>query len=401
MASQMRTSIGFLLTGILGVLVGALIVACASGKILGSNPVQNQNVAAAASLHPNLNPDIEQRIIEAVKQAEPSVVLIKSTVHGVQQFYNPFGQDPFFKQFFGPQGGAQPFTATASGSGFIYRRDGDTAYIATNAHVVWKADNIQVLLSNGRKLAGTVVGKDIQDDVALVKVTGSNLPPALPIGDSRILQQGEFVLAIGEPVELQNSVSFGIVANVDRQGITAGGEEDIPTIHYNDLIQITTPINPGNSGGPLITDTGEVVGINAVVDSGAQNIGFAVPMHNAEPILADIQDGKYIAATHPFIGVQMASLDDRWRTYLGYTGKTGVLVAAVVQGSPADQAGLQQGDVIEQINRQSVNSPDDVTKIIKTMKVGEKATLVVWRQGNVQPVDVTLGDENNFNLPQG
>jgi serine protease Do len=400
MASQLRTSIGFLLTGILGVLVGALIVACASGKILGSSAAQNQNVASAAALHQNLNPDIEQRIIEAVKQSEPSVVLIKSTVHGVQQFYNPFGQDPFFKQFFGPQG-AQPFTATASGSGFIYQRDGDTAYIATNAHVVYKADNIQVLLSNGRKFAGTVVGKDMQDDVALVKITGSDLPPALPVGDSRILQQGEFVLAIGEPVELQNSVSFGIVANVDRQGITAGGEADIPTIHYNDLIQITTPINPGNSGGPLITDTGEVVGINAVVDSGAQNIGFAVPMHNAGPILADIQSGKYIAATHPFIGVQMAPLDTRWRNYLGYSGKTGVLVAAVVQGSPADQAGLQQGDVIEQINRQSVASPDDVTKLIKTMKVGEKATLVVWRQGNVQPVDVTLGDENNFSLPQG
>ena len=399
MASQTRTSLGFLLTGVLGVLIGALIVACGSGKLLGAGATQTSNVAAAASLHSVVNPDLEQRIISAVKQAEPSVVLIKSTVHGVQQY--PFSNDPFFKQFFGQGQGSQPYTAHASGSGFVYRHDGDTAYIATNAHVVWKADNIEVLLSNGRKFSGTVVGKDIQDDLALVKITGSDLPPALPIGDSKALQQGQFVLAIGEPVELQNSVSFGIVANADRQGIAAGGQDGIPSIHYNDLIQITTPINPGNSGGPLITDSGEVVGINAVVDSGAQNIGFAVPMHNATPILADIHSGKYIATTHPFIGVQMAALDQRWRNYLNYAGKTGVLVAAVVSGSPADQSGLQQGDVIQQINRQAVNSPDDVTKLVRAMKVGQKATLVVWRQGSVQPVDVTLGDENNYSIPQG
>ena len=151
------------------------------------------------------------------------------------------------------------------------------------------------------------------------------------------------MLAIGEPVELQNSVSFGIVANADRQGIAAGGQDGIPSIHYNDLIQITHADQSwSNSGGPLITDTGEVVGINAVVDSGAQNIGFAVPpCSNATPILADIHSGKYVATTHPAIHLARADrrrlLDQQWRNYLNYSGKTGVLVAAVVSGSPADR----------------------------------------------------------------
>ena len=231
-------------------------------------------------------------------------------------------------------------------------------------------------------------------------MTFSNLPPALPMGDSQALQQGQFVLAIGEPIELQNSVSLGIVASKDRTGIVASGQ-GIPTIHYPHMIQITTPINPGNSGGPLLDDTGHVVGINAVVDAGAQNIGFSIPISNAASTLAEIESGRYVAATHPFIGVQLGSLTSQIRNYLNYDGKNGVVIVNVVQGTPADQVGLQQGDVIVQLNHQAVNKPDDITNTVKSMKVGQKVTLLVWRQGSLQPVDVTLGDENNFDLQQG
>jgi serine protease Do len=399
MQSTTRTSLGFLLVGILGVLVGAAIVACVPGKILNSNTAQSYNAASAAPLHGAADPDLEQRIIAAVKNSEPSVVLIKSTVHGVQQF--PYMNDPFFRQFFGdqvPQN--RPYTQQGSGSGFIFKRDGDDAYVATNAHVVFKADKIEVLLATGRKVDAHVVGTDIHDDLAILKIHGSDLPPALPTGDSKSLQQGQFVLAIGEPVELQNSVSFGIVASVHRSGITASGQ-GIPTIHYADMIQITTPINPGNSGGPLITDNGQVVGINAVVDAGAQSIGFAIPMSSAQPILAEIQSGKYVAQTHPFIGVQLAGLTQQIRNYYGYGGKNGVVVGGVVQGSPADQVGLQQGDVIVQVNHKAVSKPEDVTNIVKTLKVGQKVSLLVWRQGNLQPVDVTLADQDQFDIQQG
>lgn len=399
MQSSTRTSIGFLLVGLLGVLVGALIVACVPGKILNSGTDTSYNAASASPLHGAAAPDLEQRIIAAVKNAEPSVVLIKATVHGVQQF--PFSNDPFFRQFFGnqmPQN--RPYTQQGSGSGFVIKRDGDTAYVATNGHVVFKADKVEVLLASGRKVDAQVVGTDIHDDLAILKIHGSDLPPALPIGDSKKLQQGQFVLAIGEPVELQNSVSFGIVASVHRTGIVASGQ-GIPTIHYPDMIQITTPINPGNSGGPLIDDDGQVVGINAVVDAGAQNIGFAIPMAHAQPILAEIQSGTYVAKTHPFIGVQLGTLTSQIRNYLGYNGKNGVVVGNVVPGSPADQVGLQQGDVIVEINHAAVAKPEDITNTVKTMKVGQKVALLVWRQGNLQPVDVTLADENNFDLQQG
>jgi len=399
MQSSTRTSLGFLLVGILGVLVGAFIVACVPGKILNTASDPSYSSAAASPLHGAADPDLEQRIIAAVKNAEPSVVLIKSTVHGVQQF--PFSQDPFFRQFFGnqmPQN--RPYTQQGSGSGFIIKREGDTAYVATNGHVVFKADKVEVLLASGRKVDAQVVGTDIHDDLAILKIHGSDLPPALSIGDSKKLQQGQFVLAIGEPVELQNSVSFGIVASVHRTGIVASGQ-GIPTINYPDMIQITTPINPGNSGGPLIDDAGQVVGINAVVDAGAQNIGFAIPMSSAQPILAEIQSGTYVAKTHPFIGVQLGSLTTQIRNYLGYNGKGGVVVGNVVPGSPADQVGLQQGDVIVQLNHVGVSKPEDVTNTVKTMKVGQKVSLLVWRQGNLQPVDVTLADENNFDLQQG
>ena len=401
MQQSTRTSIGYLLIGLLGVFVGAVIVACVPGKLLNNGTTASYSAASAAPLHvPSVgDPDLEQRIIASVKNSEPSVVLIKSTVHGVQQF--PFGNDPFFRQFFGnqvPQ--AQPYTQQGSGSGFIIKRDGDTAYVATNAHVVYKADKIQVLLSTGRQVDAQVMGADIHDDLAVLKIHGSDLPPALPIGDSKALQQGQFVLAIGEPIELQNSVSFGIVANVHRSDITASGE-GIPPIHYGDMIQITTPINPGNSGGPLITDAGDVVGINAVVDSGAQNIGFSIPMSNAAPILADIQSGKYVAQTHPFIGVQLGDMTDQIRNYLGYNGKGGAVIGGVVPGSPADQAGLQQGDIIVQINHQAVSKPADVTNAVKQLKVGQKVSLLVWRQGSLTPVDVPLADENNFDVQQG
>lgn len=397
MQSNTRTSIGFLLIGLLGVLVGAVIVACVPGKILSTSAAQ-PNVASAAPLHGMAgDADLEQRIIAAVHNAEPSVVLIKSTVHGVQQL--PFMNDPFFRQFFGNGQESQPYTAEASGSGFIIQRTGNTAWVATNGHVVYKADKIQVLLADGRKVDATVVGTDIHDDLAVLKITGSDLPPALPIGDSKQLQQGQFVLAIGEPIELQNSVSFGIVANGDRTDITASGE-GIPPIHYGHMIQITTPINPGNSGGPLITDTGEVVGINAVVDTGAQNIGFAIPMASAQPLLAEIESGKYVAETHPFIGVQLGDMTDQIRNYLQYNGKGGAVVGGVVPGSPADQAGIQQGDVIVQINHQQVTKASDITNAVKVMKVGQKVSLLVWRQGSLQPVDVTLADENNFDLQQ-
>jgi serine protease Do len=326
--------------------------------------------------------------------SEPSVVLIKTTVHGVQQICNPFQNDPFFRQFFGDQGPqSQPFNIQASGSGFIVKREGNTAWVATNAHVVYQADKVQVLLSNGRQVDAQVVGSDDDADLAILKVEGSNLPPALELGNSSNLQQGQFVLAIGEPESFQNSVSLGIISATHRPDITAGGGPGFPTFHYADMIQITTPINPGNSGGPLITTDGKVVGINAVVAEEAQAIGFSIPINSAEPVLAQIETtGHGIHVAHPFIGIQMQNLNKQLAGYLGYNGNEGVVVENVVQDSPADKAGLQSGDIILQLNHQKVTSSDQIRNAVAKMKVGDKISLLVWRNGTLQPVSVTLGD---------
>ncbi len=398
MTSSTRTSLGYFLMGVLGVLVGALIIAVVAPKFMGGRQASIPTIdpASAAPLEAYAGGDLEQRIIHVVKQTEPSVVLIKATVHGVQNIYNPF-QDPFFRQFFGDQAPqapqTQPFTAKASGSGFIIKKTGDTAFVATNAHVIYHADHVQVLLANGRQVDAEVVGADNGNDLAILKIHGSNLPPSLPLGNSSALQQGQFVLAIGEPESFQNSVSLGIVSALHRTGIDAGGGEGFPTFHYDDMIQITTPINPGNSGGPLITTAGTVVGINAVVAPEAQAIGFSIPINAAEPVLAEIETtGHGIHVNHPFIGVEMRPLDKQLANYLGYNGSSGVVVAGVTSQSPAEKAGLQSGDIILELNHSKVSDPDQIRSAIAKMKVGEKVTLLVWRGGNLQPFDVTLGD---------
>ena len=401
MSSPTRFSWNALLVGLIGVLVGAALVTNWQSIAMhksdaGANvvaPVGTSATAAyAAALHSD---DLEQRIIEAVKRTEPSVVLIRSTVHGQQI-------DPF-SQFFGPNAGSpetQPFTAHASGSGFIFKEEGDTAYVATNAHVVFSADNIEVLLANGKKVKAEKVGSDIRTDLAVLKITGNNLPPALPIGDSNALQQGQFVLAIGEPESFQNSVSLGIVSALHRTDIIAGGDGavNIPPIKYSDLLQTTAPINPGNSGGPLVTVSGQVVGIAAVVDPRAQNIGFAIPINAAQPILATLETHHSIS--HPYIGIVMTPMNSSMANYLGYTGKDGIVVNNVVPGSPADKAGLAQGDVIVELNHVKVKEPTDVSSTVAKLKTGDKVTLLVWRKGNLTPYDITLVDMPE-QLPQG
>ncbi|MBV8082403.1 MAG: trypsin-like peptidase domain-containing protein [Candidatus Eremiobacteraeota bacterium] len=385
MNSSTRTS---LLVGLIGVLVGAALVTNWQSLTAAHKPAAVAPVASVAYAAPLHSDDLEQRIIEAVKHTEPSVVLIRSTLHGQQI-------DPF-SQFFGDQGSgggaSEPFIAHASGSGFIFRKDGDTAYVATNAHVVYGADNIEVLLANGRKVQAEKIGSDIRSDLAVLKITGQNLPPALPLGDANALQQGQFVLAIGEPESFQNSVSLGIVSALHRTDITAGGDGtfNIPSIKYSDLMQTTAPINPGNSGGPLVTVEGQVVGIAAVVDPRAQNIGFAIPINGAQPILAQLEQHKNIS--HPYIGIVMTSMNERISNYLGYNGSTGVVVTSVVPGSPADKSGLAQGDVIVELNHAKVKDPSDVANAVSKLKTGDKVSLLVWRKGSLTPYDVTLAD---------
>ena len=331
--------------------------------------------------------DDQSRIVSAVKRVAPSVVAINVTVNGQQVV--PL--DPF-AQFFGQQGPerVQRFRARASGSGFVYSRTGDGGMIVTNAHVVRppsgsSVSSIQVVFQNGDRVPGHVFASNIGADLALVKVDNyTKVPPPVEIADSSKLEAGQWAIAIGEPFELKQSVSLGVVSGFNRDetiGNDTGGSE----IDFKGLLQTSAPINPGNSGGPLIDVEGRVIGVNqstANPQAGAQGIGFAIPANTVREQVALLEKdpGVHQGTNTGFIGAALETVTPDLGVQLNYKGK-GVAVAQVVSGGPADQAGMQPGDVIQKVNGQDVTTNDEVVKAIKATKPGETINMEVWSAG--------------------
>lgn len=339
------------------------------------------------------------RIIGAVKRVAPSVVAINVTVNGQQVV--PI--DPF-AQFFGggaPSGPVRRFKARASGSGFIFSRNGDGATIVTNAHVVRPpsgaaVSGIQVVFQNGTHAAGTVYAENIGADLALIKVSGvKDVPPPVEIADSSKLQAGQWAIAIGEPFELKQSVSLGVVSGFNRDetiGTESGGGE----IQFKGLLQTSAPINPGNSGGPLIDVEGRLIGVNqstANPQAGAQGIGFAIPANTVkeEVALLEKSPGTHQGTNAGFIGAALQTVTPDIGVQLNYKGK-GVAVARVVQGGPADQAGLQPGDVILKVNGTDVTTNEEVIKAIRGTKPGGTVSMQVWSAGVKKLVSVKVAE---------
>jgi S1-C subfamily serine protease len=331
--------------------------------------------------------DDQSRIVSAVKRVAPSVVAINVTVNGQQVV--PL--DPFM-QFFGQQGPerVQRFRARASGSGFVYSRTADGGMIVTNAHVVRppngsSVSSIQVVFQNGDRVPGHVYASNIGADLALVKVDSyTKVPPPVEIADSSKLEAGQWAIAIGEPFELKQSVSLGVVSGFNRDetiGNDTGGSE----IDFKGLLQTSAPINPGNSGGPLIDVEGRVIGVNqstANPQAGAQGIGFAIPANTVREQVAQLEKdpGVHQGTNTGFIGAALETVTPDIGVQLNYKGK-GVAVAQVVSGGPADQAGMQPGDVIQKVNGQDVTTNDEVVKAIKATKPGETINMEVWSAG--------------------
>lgn len=327
--------------------------------------------------------DDQQRIVEAVHHVEPSIVALNVVVNGKRIVPT----DPF-SMFFGGGGGQQlvPFHGRASGSGFVYSKSG---LIVTNDHVVHGASKVQVVFSNGRKLNGKIFAEDQAADIALVKVNSADLPPPLELASSRDVQQGEWAIAVGEPLQLQDSVTLGVVSGFNRNE-TIGGESGLPQ-EFKDLLQTSAPINPGNSGGPLIDMSGRVIGINQSVARPAEGIGFAIPIDSVKRTVAYLEKnpGSHTAATSGFMGVQLARLSDV-SSQLDYHG-TGVAIVGVVTGTAADTAGLEPGDVIQTVNGKAVSTPAQVKTIVGAMKPGQRVMLRVWSSGVKRLVSLSLG----------
>jgi S1-C subfamily serine protease len=340
----------------------------------------------------------QDRIINAVKRVEPSVVALEVTVNGTRLI----PADPL-SQFFG-QGGSGPVQQQrvqerASGSGFVYSRDG---LILTNAHVVPKGtSSIVVVFANGDHEKAHVYASNPGVDNALVKVDNyAKLPPPVEFADSSRVQAGQWAIAIGEPQGLQRSVAVGVISGFNRDEPIAGDDQQVHV--YKGLLQTSAPINPGNSGGPLVDYDGRVVGINqsTATPGSAQGIGFAIPANTVtQTALALVKiPGQTVNATGTgtgvgYLGILMQPLDNNTRTQIGYHDQGGIVVQQVQSGQAADQAGLEPGDVIQAINGKPVNQITDVSGTVKALKPGTMVSLRVWSQGMKKNVEVKLGEQ--------
>jgi len=323
---------------------------------------------------------------ELVKKASPSVVNI-STVKVVKgrgpMPSLPFGpNDPFkdfFDRFFRDQG-PQNFKEQALGSGFIIDKDG---YILTNNHVVEKSDEIKVKLADEREMTAKIVGRDPRSDLALIKIDSDKPLIPLPLGDSDQLNVGDWVVAIGNPFGLGNTVTAGIVSAKYRR-IGAGS--------YDNFIQTDASINPGNSGGPLLNTEGQVIGINTAIFSqsgGSIGIGFAIPINMAKDLLPQLKKGKVVRG---WLGVMIQKISTDLQEKLKLKEAKGALVSDVTRGGPADKGGIKRGDVIVSFDGKEIKDMSELPYLVAATPVGKVVTVGVIRDGEPLDLSVTIGE---------
>ncbi len=383
-----------LIIGLVGAVIGSFLMMLYATSHFGGITGPNRTPPAAAAVPLNGVSD-QDRIVNAVRRTKSSVVAITEQVNGQEVI----PADPFFQQFFGGQGPGivQPYRGEASGSGFVIDSRGT---IVTNAHVLQPPNGghvtkLTVVFANGDHVPAHVVAYNIAADVGLLRVDHyAKLPPPLQLGDSSRLQQGQWAIAIGEPLQLQQTVTVGVVSGFDRS-------EPIPTenggeIDFKGLLQTSAPINPGNSGGPLIDIDGQVIGMNqsTVKSAYAQGIGFAIPANTVRTVVASLQrnPGAHQGTDTGFLGIYMANLTAGVKNQIGYNGNTGVAVQQVFSGSPADQAGIQPGDVILQADGKGYDSVKSLHDYISAKKPGDTIRLDVWSQGVKKFVAIKLSE---------
>jgi serine protease Do len=292
---------------------------------------------------------------------------------------NPFGNRDPFGEFFGQFGGNRPERKQQGvGSGCIISRDGD---ILTNNHVIEDADQIKVKLADGKEVNARIIGRDPKTDLALIKVDGTLDIPPLKLGDSDALRVGNWVVAVGSPFGLEQTVTAGIVSAKGR--VIGSGP-------YDNFIQTDASINPGNSGGPLINMQGEVVGINTAIIASGQGIGFAIPINMAKDIVPQLQKTGHV--TRGLLGVSIQDLTPELARSFGLKETQGALIAKVVTGGPADKAGIVIGDVITSFNGNSVTSSKDLSRIVASTPVGETVTVRLIREGKVLDLSAKIGE---------
>ena len=315
---------------------------------------------------------------EAARKAIPSVVNISATRQVRRR--NPLLEDPAFQRFFGERFQLPPETQLSLGSGVIVSREG---YILTNDHVVEGVTDIQVTLNDGRTLVGKVVGTDPETDLAVVRITATNLT-AITFGQSDQARVGDVVLAIGDPFSVGQTVTMGIVSAVGREIGTANP--------FGSFIQTDAAINPGNSGGALVDTAGNLIGINTLIFSrsgGYQGIGFAIPVSLAKRVLEQIIETGTV--TRGWFGVDVADITPELAESLGLKGTRGAIVGAIERGSPAERGGMKLGDVIVAVDGREVANTSAALAAIAEIPPGKSVPVRVLRRNQDLSLDVQVG----------
>ena len=340
---------------------------------------------ANAALPGSLNGSEMPSLAPLVDKTSPAVVNIR-TKATLTAPSNPLMQDAFFRRFFGvPEGRQRQREVSAAGSGVIV--DAEKGYILTNHHVINKADEIEVFLNDDRALEATVIGSDEGTDIAVIQVKNPANLTQMRLGNSDKLRVGDFVLAIGNPFGLEHTVTSGIVSALGRRGIQRDG--------YEDFIQTDASINPGNSGGALINLNGELVGINSAIYSsngGNIGIGFAIPVNIAESIMAQILE--FGEVKRGLLGVSIRDFSAETAEALGIETDNyhGALVEEVFPDSPAEQAGIEVGDVITAVDGKTISGAGDLRTTIGLKRSGEAVKVTVQREGKRLRFNVTLDE---------
>jgi len=366
------------------------------GLALGGNYLINSPQSFANESQTQAETDLQTQngisvpqnyVSNVVQQVGDSVVRIDAS-RTVTARPSPIINDPFFRQFFGSQlpNTSRERVQRGFGSGFVVSSDG---LIVTNAHVVDGSDKVEVTLKDGRTFQGKVMGSDSLTDVAVIKIEAEDLP-AVTFADSEQLQPGEWAIAIGNPLGLDNTVTTGIVSATGRTSAQIGVADKRVS-----FIQTDAAINPGNSGGPLLNAKGEVIGVNTAIIQNAQGIGFAIPVNTARDIAEElIAKGK---VEHPFLGIQMAEITPELkkqlknRTNKELAANKGILIIEVVPNSPAEKAGLKSGDVIQKVNNQSVTKANEIQQAVAKTEIDQKLPVSLQRNDKQLKLDVKVG----------
>ena len=317
--------------------------------------------------------------VELAKKLKPAVVNISTSKtiapqRSLQHPRNPFGQDPFddfFNRFFdAPQ---HPYKQRSLGSGFVISNDG---YVLTNNHVVAGADEIKVKLSDGREFKANIKGTDEKLDLAVLKIDVKGALPIAELGDSDAIQVGEWVMAIGNPFGLNQTVTAGIVSATGR--VIGSGP-------YDDYIQTDASINPGNSGGPLFDAKGKVIGINTAIIAGGQGIGFAIPINMAKAVLPQLEGSGKV--TRGWLGVAIQPVTPELAQSFGVKGENGALVSEVTKDGPADKAGVKIGDIIVEFDGKQIHEMNSLPRDVASTPLGKKVKIKFLRNG--KPMETT------------